>query len=637
MQFVEHLLLESQIRGKHATGYSYVAADDTKVDQDEVVTFKAPVCASEFIEMDPWLAFKLLKPRQAILHTRYSTSGDWQENDNNQPISTSTLALVHNGLVSMATQEDFQQTYKVNTQTANDSEIILRKVLHAKSKLESTDITDEGPGVMAEAIAKALRAIHRVDPPIFACGFLDAEGNVYAVRDHIRPLWFVYIKAWGFIGFASTRDIITRACKKSCVTEDLGLVVWEAEPYTVYPLGRTITSDSVRLSFSYPKEFRFERPSLVYKQWLQNKKHTHNRSDLRLDNGKTRDYRQDLRTAFKHYSVAAITSWEIDPNYVLLNYIFQRYEFSKSQEYWACWLYGVFYHPGTLFWFMQEFPEFEKVDLGRLERWHAANWRKLRYNTDRKYEKGHLVEMFVSYRDLVGGQHPEAQEQFFSQLLDGGLEPTANFHRVFNALKKLVRFGRYATYIYTEALARCMGMPIQADTVFLKEAGSPRAGLCYATNRPDWAKAKLTKEQWAELDAELDTFMQEIQQEYPDVPVDHWLMESCLCAFKGMWRQTKGRYLGYYLDRQADEILQLEEGESDSTSGIDWRVLWQFRRESLMWELLGEYANPPRLKVQKSMEHVMRDTGHMIGLNPFVKRGIIPGESVYSNSRRERQ
>jgi hypothetical protein len=43
-----------------------------------------------------------------------------------------------------------------------------------------------------------------------------------------------------------------------------------------------------------------------------------------------------------------------------------------------------------------------------------------------------------------------------------------------------------------------------------------------------------------------------------------------------------GRYLRYYLDRQAEEIQQLEQ---DNWLGIDWQVLWDSRTETLIPEL----------------------------------------------------
>ncbi len=47
---------------------------------------------------------------------------------------------------------------------------------------------------------------------------------------------------------------------------------------------------------------------------------------------------------------------------------------------------------------------------------------------------------------------------------------------------------------------------------------------------------------------------------------------------KKLFRKSRGRYLGYYLDRQAEEIKKVE---ADHWSGIDWQPLWDARQETL--------------------------------------------------------
>jgi hypothetical protein len=603
----EQLMLESQIRGKHASGLAWV-------EMGKVYSYKQPLPVLELVKTDMWSKLRKFQPYEAIGHTRYSTSGDWLDNNNNQPLNNRQLALVHNGLVSMGTKEEFEEQYKVQTATANDSEVILRQVLDA---WYDPDIP------VNSAIAYALEQIQVVEPPIFACGFLDSYNDIHVICDHIRPLWFFHVQKWNMLGFASTSDIIRRAVLKLQVQSNV--VRWKVDPYVVHKLSRKM--EKVRLSFNQPREYRYNRPVLVDKGLLNNSHYTLRGTELSLDSPKYRDgdHRKNKRESFKRYAAAAVSSWEIDPNYPMMNYLFRRYELSKSQEYWACYLYGVFYHPGTVFYVMQEFPEFEKVDLGRLKRWHAANWRNLRYNTDRKYEKGHFVEMFESYLAEMGGrQIPTCQEEFFTRLIGGN--PVENFRAVTKALTKLLRFGRYSVYIYTECLARCMGLPLEADTMFLKEASSPRAGLAIVLDQPELATGPLSAQEWEWLIASGEDLLNEIKREYPNIGMDHWFMESCLCAYKGFYRKTRGRYLPYYLDRMADEITQME--TTASTSGVDWRVLWQFRKESLPWEYLGELADPQRLKIQKSLEHVLRDTGRMIGLWPMQKRGILPAGGV---------
>ncbi len=53
-------------------------------------------------------------------------------------------------------------------------------------------------------------------------------------------------------------------------------------------------------------------------------------------------------------------------------------------------------------------------------------------------------------------------------------------------------------------------------------------------------------------------------------------METTLCAYRKF--QNGKRYIGAYLDRQADEIAKMEARVRD---GVAWRVLWDYRREQL--------------------------------------------------------
>src|ERR1700693_5119376 len=84
---MKEFLLQSQIRGKHATGISYI-------EKNKIKTIKEPVSANKFIKRE------FPHSTMMIGHTRYSTS----DIEYNQPISNSELSIVHNGII---TQESF--------------------------------------------------------------------------------------------------------------------------------------------------------------------------------------------------------------------------------------------------------------------------------------------------------------------------------------------------------------------------------------------------------------------------------------------------------------------------------------------------------------------------------------------------
>jgi glutamine phosphoribosylpyrophosphate amidotransferase len=140
-------------------------------------------------------------PLKAILHTRYSTSGDWLDNENNQPLVHDGCVLVHNGVVSMAEKNKFEAKYQVTCQTANDSDVILSKIIEHRDAGHSD----------RESIRRAMQVIHSVEPPIYACGLLTATDKVYCWRDDVRPLYMFGISALGLTGFCSTGDIFRQA------------------------------------------------------------------------------------------------------------------------------------------------------------------------------------------------------------------------------------------------------------------------------------------------------------------------------------------------------------------------------------------------------------------------------------------
>ena len=58
---------------------------------------------------------------------------------------------------------------------------------------------------------------------------------------------------------------------------------------------------------------------------------------------------------------------------------------------------------------------------------------------------------------------------------------------------------------------------------------------------------------------------------------------SDLCSYRKLFKQS--RYLGYYVDRQQEELLFLEKSWPEKDF---WEELWQYRRKYVPDEYLGE-------------------------------------------------
>lgn len=303
--------------------------------------------------------------------------------------------------------------------------------------------------------------------------------------------------------------------------------------------------------------------------------------------------KENRREAFIRWYVWGLRTTDCDPALGLMKYIFERQELNVEQRLWVCWLYGCTYYLPTAYLIYNEFPDYENVDLDRLTRWNAANYKRLRYQTDTKYNKGHLPAQFASYREVMGA----SQKRSLEPLLQSGPK---NSYSALLALAKgrLHKFGRYTSWFYLQALRECAGLPLEPLSLLLGQDGSESHtnGLCYALGRDELVTTYYEGSQklrrpaaWdcEQLQLEADMLLAEIEERFPDVRADYFTMETALCSFKKLFRKRQGRYLGYYLDRQAEEIRQLEQ---DGWNGVDWQLLWDYRAERLRPEIAPRSA-----------------------------------------------
>lgn len=270
---------------------------------------------------------------------------------------------------------------------------------------------------------------------------------------------------------------------------------------------------------------------------------------------------------------------DCDPAYPALCYLADRFELNMEQRYWLAFLYQATYCVPTVYYIYNEFPDYENVDTRRLERWWQGNKHRLLFQTDRAKVKNFdkFVPMFESYRELMG----ESQEDTFLSLRKKTEIET--YDNVFCFCGKIYYVGRYSLFLYLESINRLTGLPMQPSGLELKQAESCRNGLCYALGHDNWVKEKLNEEQFGYLQKQLKQIVEELTHDYPELPINYWNVETSLCAYKKLY--LKRRYLGYYIDRIQEEIIQMEKNVPE---GVDWQVLWDWRQEYFRKEYLGE-------------------------------------------------
>lgn len=177
LEFCKKLMEESSIRGLHSFGMCYYDEKGYHIYKHFQKKF------DYYIKL-----FKNSTTDSFIYHNRYSTSGDWADMRNNQPILVDEVgAIAMNGVLTMETKEEYEKRFNVKCKSDNDSEIFLQKM-------------KEGVDIFQFLVDN--------DYCSFAGVFLQ-KGRVFALRNNKRPLYY-YVSDNGRY-FVSTLDIIARA------------------------------------------------------------------------------------------------------------------------------------------------------------------------------------------------------------------------------------------------------------------------------------------------------------------------------------------------------------------------------------------------------------------------------------------
>lgn len=188
LALVRKIFMESMIRGKHATGLTYLS-------NKRLTTHKSGLPVDAFLEkFDLSQCINEDGNLYLIGHIRYSTS----DLRFHQPFANEEYGIVHNGVIS---QEDPSE-WMFETQTANDSELVLHSLVVGRHPL-----VDFHPASMAVCT-------------------LSVDKELTGFRNEARPLWLTKVDK-GVI-FTSTQDIAKRAELAKIGTTE------KAKMYTIY-------------------------------------------------------------------------------------------------------------------------------------------------------------------------------------------------------------------------------------------------------------------------------------------------------------------------------------------------------------------------------------------------------------------
>lgn len=285
---------------------------------------------------------------------------------------------------------------------------------------------------------------------------------------------------------------------------------------------------------------------------------------------------------YLRYHVDSSDAGDIDPANDCLRYIANRFELNVEQRYWLAFLYATCYSATTAFFMYNEFPDFETINIARMEKWWARNRERVIFQTDRRWtrSRNQWVDCVRSYRDLI---EPYCSQVGTFRTLSGK-NRRDSYQNAFRYFSNTFTFGRFTMFLYLEMVNTLTGHDMEPPSLDLAQAESSRNGLCFALGKDHLVAGgkSLNKATLAELDVDFRTVMSMVRSS----PARHksvWSVETTLCAYK---KHVYGdRWVGYYIDRARKELEQMS---SAVTEGVCWSVLWDFRLETYTTRYLHE-------------------------------------------------
>jgi len=270
--------------------------------------------------------------------------------------------------------------------------------------------------------------------------------------------------------------------------------------------------------------------------------------------------------SYLDYHNMSMEANDVDPAVICLKYLADRFELNMSQRYWIAFLYGTNYCAPTTFLMYNDFPDFELVNVKRLEKWWEAKKSSIIFQSDRLRIKtgDNFIPAFISYKQLVKNN----QEAYFKK--------AKSSKEVYDLITNIKHFGRFSCFNYLDVLNQITNTKLAPKYLNMMEAESCRKGLCYAIEKEDWVHKKMNTKIATELH---NTFVGYLGTLKGNI----YQIETTLCAYH---KYRKGqRYVGYYIERMRKEIEKMEEKHY----GVAWETLWQFRDETFDKKYLNEY------------------------------------------------
>lgn len=272
---------------------------------------------------------------------------------------------------------------------------------------------------------------------------------------------------------------------------------------------------------------------------------------------------------------------EIGP---LMRKYFEQNNCDNNKKVWWVLLYSACYCMGTATILFNSL-DYKTLTKQELQQFWENNKSRLIFQSDRRYIKN-MNQFNEIVEEFLRRSHRKPWKYIQKFISD---DPRKTYENLYSEVSSWKYYGRFGTILFLYNLNKLLGINLDYDQYDWKSGKTTTSAIFNAIYKDDRAdefekKAVLSETDLNFLDKFLQKLISKLKLKYPEKQWTLMGVTSDLCSYRKLFKQT--RYLGYYIDRQQEELKWLAKHWLEYSPM--WAWFWEARKKLLPNEYLGE-------------------------------------------------
>ena len=274
---------------------------------------------------------------------------------------------------------------------------------------------------------------------------------------------------------------------------------------------------------------------------------------------------------------------EIGP---VINDYMESINATPDDRVWWCLLYSSCYCMGSAMVMMNEL-DYKTVTDDEIDKFWLEHKKRLIFQSDRRYIKN-MNQFTIIAKEFLQRSNRKPWE-YISQFITD--DPETTYKQLYKEVGSWRYYGRFGIILFIFNLCKLFkDVEVESTDYDWKNGATTTSAVFHARYEDDKAVAfdakeyRLTDDDIKVLDATLLVIIDALKKENPNKNWNVVYVSSDLCSFRKLFKAS--RYLGFYIDRQQEEIEFLEKTYPEYQQM--WDFVWEERAKHLDSLYLGE-------------------------------------------------